>query len=159
MEFKNIGVLIREARIRANLTQEALAQLVAGLSAADLDRAECGHIILKQVHLRQIAKATGVTQTSLINAAKGSSSANRTAGKKRTSKKPPAMPEAQEIVQAAAGKSQSESVAPQSGILNQTSRNRSKAGKAQRIRFLKTPDISYRMALMRSRQSARRKNT
>lgn len=67
-----VGALIKEARGRAKLSQEALAGQIEGLSAADLGKAERGEKELSQGVLRQIAKLTGVTQTSLINAAKES---------------------------------------------------------------------------------------
>ena len=67
-----VGPLIKEARGKAKLSQEALAGQVEGLSAADLGKAERGEKELSQSVLRQIAKLTGVTQASLINAAKES---------------------------------------------------------------------------------------
>ena len=68
-----VGPLIKEARGKAKLSQEALAGQIDGLSAADLGKAERGEKELSQSVLRQIAKITGVTQSSLINAAKESS--------------------------------------------------------------------------------------
>ena len=67
-----VGALIKEARGKAKLSQEALALQIEGLSAADLGKAECGEKELSQGVLRQIAKLTGVTQASLVNAAKES---------------------------------------------------------------------------------------
>ena len=67
-----VGALIKEARGKANLSQEALAGKIEGLSAADLGKAERGEKELSQGVLRQIAKLTGVTQASLVNAAKES---------------------------------------------------------------------------------------
>lgn len=67
-----VGALIKEARGKANLSQEALAGQIEGLSAADLGKAERGEKELSQGVLRQIAKLTGVTQASLVNAAKES---------------------------------------------------------------------------------------
>lgn len=67
-----VGPLIKEARGKAKLSQEALASQIEGLSAADLGKAERGEKELPQSVLRQIAKLTGVTQSSLINAAKES---------------------------------------------------------------------------------------
>lgn len=67
-----VGALIKEARGKAKLSQEALAGQIEGLSAADLGKAERGEKELSQSVLRQIAKLTGVTQASLINAAKES---------------------------------------------------------------------------------------
>ena len=67
-----VGPLIKEARSKAKLSQEALASQIDGLSANDLGKAERGEKELSQSVLRQIAKLTGVTQSSLVNAAKES---------------------------------------------------------------------------------------
>lgn len=74
MATKKVGTLIKEARTNAGLTQEQLARKISGLSAADISLAERGKQDLTQEQLKQIAKITGVTQASLLNAAKGSSS-------------------------------------------------------------------------------------
>jgi len=74
MAAKKVGTLIKEARTGAGLTQEQLARKIKGLSASDISKAERGEKDLTQAQLKEIAKATGVTQSSLINAAKGSSS-------------------------------------------------------------------------------------
>ena len=60
------GDAIRAARTGAKLTQAALAQQV-GLSPGDISKAERGELELSQKALRAIAKATGVTQASLVN--------------------------------------------------------------------------------------------
>lgn len=73
MTTKKVGTLIKEARINADLTQEQLARRISGLSATDISMAERGKKDLTQDQLKQIAKITGVTQASLINAAKGTS--------------------------------------------------------------------------------------
>ena len=73
MAAKKVGELIKEARTNAGLTQAALAKLVDGVTASDISKAERGEKELSQAALKQIAKATGVTQASLLNAAKGSS--------------------------------------------------------------------------------------
>lgn len=75
-----VGPLIKEARSKAKLSQEGLASQIDGLSASDLGKAERGEKELSQSVLRQIAKLTGVTQSSLVNAAKDSTYG--TAGKK-----------------------------------------------------------------------------
>ena len=75
---KKVGVLIKEARTAAGLTQEQLAKKVDGVSASDISKAERGEKDLTQAALRQIAKATGVTQTSLVNAPKGGSNTDKT---------------------------------------------------------------------------------
>lgn len=73
MASKKVGTLIKEARTEAGLTQEQLARKISGLSANDLSLAERHQKNLTQDQLKQIAKHTGVTQASLLNAAKGSS--------------------------------------------------------------------------------------
>ena len=78
---KKVGTLIKEARTEAGLTQEQLARKVKGVSASDISKAERGEKELTQAALKEIAKATGVTQKSLLDAAKGSSSSS----KKKTS--------------------------------------------------------------------------
>lgn len=72
MASKKVGTLIKEARTEAGLTQEQLARRISGLSANDISLAERHQKNLTQEQLKQIAKITGVTQTSLLNAAKGS---------------------------------------------------------------------------------------
>ena len=67
-----VGPLIKEARGKAGLTQEQLAKQIEGLSASDISKAERGEKELSQAVLKQIAKLTGVTQSSLLNAAKES---------------------------------------------------------------------------------------
>ena len=82
-----VGPLIKEARTNAGLSQEALAKKIDGVSASDISKAERGEKELTQAVLKQIAKATGVTQTSLLEAAKAStySAKTTTAAKKTTS--------------------------------------------------------------------------
>jgi len=72
MASKKLGNLIKEARTGAGYTQEELARKISGLSATDISEAERGLKDLTQEQLKKIAKATGVTQTSLLEAAKGS---------------------------------------------------------------------------------------
>ena len=60
------GDAIRAARTGAKMTQAALAQEV-GLSPGDISTAARGELELSQKALRAIAKATGVTQASLVN--------------------------------------------------------------------------------------------
>lgn len=85
MASKKVGTLIKEARTSADMTQEQLARKISGLSASDISLAERGQKELTQAQLKQIAKITGVTQASLINAAKGSS--EKTTAKKSSSAK------------------------------------------------------------------------
>lgn len=79
---KKVGTLIKEARTAAGMTQEQLAKKVKGLSASDIGKAERGEKDLTQEQLKAIAKATGVTQKSLLDAAKGksASSSNKKTG-------------------------------------------------------------------------------
>ena len=81
MASKKVGTLIKEARTEAGLTQEQLARRIAGLTANDNSLAERHQKSLTQDQLKQIAKITGVTQASLLNAAKGTSSGKSTAAK------------------------------------------------------------------------------
>ena len=74
MASKKVGTLIKEARTEAGLTQEQLARKISGLSASDISAAERHQKDLTQEQLKKIAKATGVTQASLLDAAKGTSS-------------------------------------------------------------------------------------
>lgn len=69
-----VGPLIKQARTDAGLSQEALAKKIDGVSASDIGKAERGEKELTQAVLKQIAKITGVTQTSLLEAAKASTS-------------------------------------------------------------------------------------
>ena len=82
-----VGALIREARTAAGLTQEQLAKKVDGVTASDISKAERGEKELTQAQLKLIAKATGVTQASLLNAAKSGTTAKKPAA---TAKKPSA---------------------------------------------------------------------
>lgn len=85
MAAKKVGTLIKEARTAAGLTQEQLAKKV-GVAAADISRAERGEKSLTEAQLKAIAKATGVTQKSLLEAPKGgtASSAAKPAGAGKT---------------------------------------------------------------------------
>jgi len=71
MAAKKVGVLIREARQEAGMTQEQLARKVKNCSASDISAAERGTKELTREQLKQIAKATGVPQSSLLNAPAG----------------------------------------------------------------------------------------
>ncbi|MBP3649214.1 MAG: helix-turn-helix transcriptional regulator [Clostridia bacterium] len=83
---KKVGTLIKEARTEAGFTQEELARKLAGVSASDISKAERGQLELSQANLKKIAKACGVTQASLLNAAKGTST-KKTTTTKKTEKK------------------------------------------------------------------------
>lgn len=76
MATKKVGALIKEARTKAKLTQEQLANKVTGCNASDISKAERDEKQLTQDQLKQIAKATGVTQSSLLGTGKTSSSSS-----------------------------------------------------------------------------------
>lgn len=61
------GEAIRAARTGAKLTQAALAKAV-GLTPGEIGKAERGELELSKEVLKAVAKAAGVTQTSLLNA-------------------------------------------------------------------------------------------
>ena len=82
MAEKTVGTLIKEARTAAGLTQEPLARKIKGVSADDISLAERGKKDFTQAVLKEIAKATGVTQKSLLDAAKAGSSAKTGASSK-----------------------------------------------------------------------------
>ncbi len=83
MAAKKVGVLVKEARTAAGLTQEKLAQKAGeGLTGNDIGKCERGVSDLTQAQLKKIAVVCGVTQSSLINAPK-----NDAAGKKETAAK------------------------------------------------------------------------
>lgn len=87
---KKVGKLIKAARTGADMTQEQLARRISGLSANDISLAERGEKDLTQVQLKKIATITGVTQASLINAAKDeTSSSKKSTAKKTTTAKTP----------------------------------------------------------------------
>jgi len=75
MAAKKVGDLIKEARTNAGLSQAALAAQIEGVSASDIGKAERGEKELTQAALKAIAKATGVTQKSLLEAPKGATAA------------------------------------------------------------------------------------
>ena len=75
---KTVGKLIKAARTGADMTQEQLARRISGLSANDISLAERGEKDLTQAQLKKIATITGVTQASLINAAKEENSTTKT---------------------------------------------------------------------------------
>ena len=76
MAAKKVGVLVKEARTAAGLTQEKLAKAAGEkLTAADISKCERGEADLTAAQLKKIAVACGVTQTSLVNAPKNLSAA------------------------------------------------------------------------------------
>jgi transcriptional regulator with XRE-family HTH domain len=85
---KKLGTLIRTARTDAGMTQEQLARKVQDLSASDLSKVERGEKEPTQDQIKQIAKAPGVTQKSLLDAAKsGKSTSSGKSGSKTGSAK------------------------------------------------------------------------
>ena len=80
MAQNKVGTLIKEARAKAGLTQAKLADTVGlGLTAKDVSAAERGVKELTTAQLKAIAKATGVTQKSLLEAVAGNSEAKAAA--------------------------------------------------------------------------------
>ena len=84
---KKTGARIKEARTEAGLTQEQLAKKIAGLSASDISKAERGELELTQSVLKEIARQTGVTQASLLNAEKTAAKSTAKTTTKKTSAK------------------------------------------------------------------------
>ena len=83
---KRTGNLIKKARTDAGLTQEQLAKKVKGTSASDISNAERGNLELTKQQLKDIAKATGVTQASLLGTSTSKSATKTTSrGTSRTS--------------------------------------------------------------------------
>ncbi len=81
---KKIAALLKQARTDAGLTQEQLAKK-AGLTAREVGMAERGEKELTAEQLKAVAKATGVTQKSLLEAA-GKASSGKTAYGKTSGK-------------------------------------------------------------------------
>ena len=85
MAESKVGALIKEARSNAKLTQTKLAEIVGlGLTPKDISAAERGQKELTAAQLKGIARATGITQKSLLQAASG---IPQTAPKKETASK------------------------------------------------------------------------
>lgn len=76
----NTGARIRQARTGAKLTQAALGEAI-GLSAAEISKAERGELQLSQAKLKAIAKATGVTQASLLSGDREATPAPKSEGR------------------------------------------------------------------------------
>ena len=81
---RKLGDLVKKARTEKGLTQAALAEKVDGLTASDVSKIERGEKEPAQDVLKQMAKALGVTQKSLLDAATDS---GKTAAAKTTSSK------------------------------------------------------------------------
>ena len=65
---KRLGNLIRQARAEAGYTQAQLAAMLRGVSASDVGRYERGEAEPTQQTVKDIARACGVTQKSLLDA-------------------------------------------------------------------------------------------
>ena len=88
MAAKKVGALIKEARTAAGMSQETLARKIAGVSASDIGKVERGEKDLTQAQLKEVAKALGVTQKSLLEAPKNvSASAAKKASSTTSAKK------------------------------------------------------------------------
>ena len=90
MAAKKVGVLVKEARTAAGLTQEKLAKAAGeNLTANDIGRCERGEADLTAAQLKKIAVACGVTQKSLVEAPKnlGAAAARKAAAAKTASAK------------------------------------------------------------------------
>ena len=87
MAAKKVGTLIKEARAEAGLTQEQLAKKVSGVSASDISKVERGEKDLTNEQYKQVAKALGVTQKSLLEAPKNTkkTSSSSSSSSKKTS--------------------------------------------------------------------------
>ena len=81
---KKIAALLKQARTDAGLTQEQLAKK-AGLTAREVGMAERGEKELTAEQLKAVAKATGVTQKSLLEAS-GKASGKTESGKTSSAK-------------------------------------------------------------------------
>lgn len=84
---KKLGALIKQARTGAGFTQEQLARKVKGVSAQDISAFERGVSEPTQQNCKGIAKVTGVTQKSLLDAMpkSGKTSGSSTTQKTTTS--------------------------------------------------------------------------
>ena len=89
MASSKLGTLIKEARTNSGLTQEKLAAKIAGVSANDVSKMERGELVPTQDVLKKIAKITGVTQASLIEASKTAKTPATAAKKPSSSAKKP----------------------------------------------------------------------
>lgn len=81
---KRLGTLIRSARTDAGLTQVQLAQRVPGATASDIGRYERGEAEPSTQVVKDIAKACGVTQKSLLEAMPGASSSSSSSSSSAT---------------------------------------------------------------------------
>ena len=93
--MSKLSTLLKDARSQSGLTQEQLAKKAGnGLVANDISRAERGLDVPTDTQLKAIAKVTGVTQKSLLDAAKTArpkSAAKPSAAKPAAAAKKPAV--------------------------------------------------------------------
>ena len=82
---KRLGTRVKTARTQADLTQEQLSRIVRTLSASDISKIERGEKEPTQEDVRRIAKATGVTQKSLLEGSSTSSGTRSTSGAYKSS--------------------------------------------------------------------------
>ena len=78
---KKLGNLIKSARAGAGFTQDQLAKKVKGTTASDIGRYERGEAEPTAQVVKDIAKACGVTQKSLLDAMPKTSRGTSQAGK------------------------------------------------------------------------------
>ena len=83
-----LGTLGKNASTESGVTQAALAKKVKGLTASDISKIERGEKEPDKETLKELAKALGVTQTSLLEAASGKNASKTAASKKKTSASP-----------------------------------------------------------------------
>ena len=75
--MSTLSTRLKEARVAASLTQEQLAKAAKnGLTANDISKAERALYVPTDAQLKAIAKATGVTQKSLLDAKGGKKTAS-----------------------------------------------------------------------------------
>ena len=63
---KQVGTLIKEARVSAGMTQKELAEAVDGVSASSISKAERGVKELTPEQLQKIAEVTGASYESFL---------------------------------------------------------------------------------------------
>lgn len=84
--MSTLSTRLKEARAAASLTQEQLAKAAKnGLTANDISKAERALYVPTDAQLKAIAKATGVTQKSLLDAKGAKKTASTSAAKKPAS--------------------------------------------------------------------------
>ena len=84
---KKLGSLVKAARTDAGLTQDQLARKVKGVSQSDIGRFERGEAEPTTQNVKDIAKACGVTQKSLLDAMPKTKSKSTSTKKTSTTKK------------------------------------------------------------------------